>query len=86
MENQNIKVSPEWEHSLTNLLGHDSTTEPGIALRQWVLHQSVLNHLDLLSWDEDEVKASPTQQIFSLDDLYRVHTLRPTRLNKYVGS
>ena len=68
MENQNIKVSPEWEHSFTNLLGHDSTTEPGIALRQWVHHQSVLDHLDLLSWDEDEIKANPTQQVFSLDD------------------
>ena len=31
-------VSTQWEHSLTNLLGHDSTTEPGIALRQWVHH------------------------------------------------
>ena len=28
----------------------------------------MVDHLDLLSWDEDEVKASPTQQIFSLDD------------------
>ena len=49
-------------------MGHDSTTEPGIALRQWVHHQSVLSHLDLLSWEEEEVKTSPTQQIFSLDD------------------
>ena len=68
MENQNIRVSTQWEHSLTNLLGHDSTTEPGIALRQWVHHQGVENHLDLLSWEEDEVKANPTQQVFSLDD------------------
>ena len=67
MENQNIRVSPQWEHSLTNLLGLDPTTEPGIVLGQWVHHQSVENHLDLLSWDEDEVKANPTQQVFSLD-------------------
>ena len=60
MENQNIRLSPQWEHSLNNLFGHDSTTEPRIALRQWVHHQSVENHLDLLSWDEDEVKANPT--------------------------
>ena len=39
MENQNIRVSTQWEHSLTNLLGHDSTAEPGIALRQWVHHK-----------------------------------------------
>ena len=68
MENQNIRVSTEWEHSLTNLLEHDSTTEHDIALRKWVHHQIVENHLDLLSWDEDEVKANPTQQVFSLDD------------------
>ena len=61
-------VSTQWEHSLTNLLGLDPTTEPGIALKQWVHHQGVENHLDLLSWDEEEVKANPTQQVFSLDE------------------
>ena len=86
MENQDIRVSTQWEHLLTNLLGHDPTTEPGIALRQWVHHQGVENHLDLLSWEEDEVKANPTQQVFSLMSMDRVHTLGPTRLNKYVGS
>ena len=54
MENQDIRVSTQWEHSITNLLGHAPTTEPGIALRQWVLHQGVENHLDLLSWEEEE--------------------------------
>ena len=49
MENQDIRVSTQWEHSITNLLGHAPTTEPGIALRQWVHHQGVENHLDLLS-------------------------------------
>ena len=68
MENQNIRVSTQWEHSLTNLLGHAPTAEPGIALRQWVHHQGVENHLDLLSWEEEEVKTNPTQQVFSLDD------------------
>ena len=36
MENQNIRVSVPWEHSLTTLLGHDPTSDPGIDLRQWV--------------------------------------------------
>ena len=36
MENQNPSVPILWEHSLTTLLGHDSTSDPGIALRQWV--------------------------------------------------
>ena len=68
MKNQNIRVSTRWEHSLTNLLGHYPTSEPGIALRQWVHHHGVENYLDLLSWEEEEVKANRTQQVFSLDD------------------
>ena len=39
MENQNPRVPPLWEHSLTTLLGHDPTGDPGIALRQWVHFQ-----------------------------------------------
>ena len=68
MENQNIRVSTQWEHSITNLLGHDPTSEPGIALRQWVQLQGVENILDLFSWEEDELKAIPAQQVFTLDD------------------
>ena len=68
MGDQNIRVSTQWEHSITNLLDNAPTTEPGIALRQWVHHQCVENILDLLSWEEDEIKANPSQQDFSLDD------------------
>ena len=68
MENQNPRVPILWEHSLTNLLGHDHTSDPGIALRQWVHFQGVHNILDLLSWDQEELKAVPAQQIYSLDD------------------
>ena len=68
MENQNIRVSIPWPHSLTTLLGHDSTSDPGIALRQWVHFQGVHNIWDLLSWEEEELKAVPAPQIFTLDD------------------
>ena len=68
MENQNPRVSPLWEHSLTSLLGHDPTSDPGIDLRQWVHFQGVHNILDLLSWDQEELKAIPAQQVYSLDD------------------
>ena len=68
MENQNIRVSIPWEHSLTNLLVHDSISDPCIALRQWVHFQGVENILNLLSWEEDELKAIPAQQVFTLDD------------------
>ena len=86
MENQNIRVSAQWEHSLTNLLGHDPTSDPGIALRQWVHFQGVENILDLLSWEEDELKPSLPNRYSPLMTMDRVHTLGPTRLNKYVGS
>ena len=49
-------------------MGHDSTSDPGIALRQWVHFQGVHNILDLLSWDQEELKALPAQQVSSLDD------------------
>ena len=68
MENQNPRVPPLWEHSLTTLLGHDPTSDLGIALREWVHFQGVHNILDLLSWDEEELKTIPAQQVYSLDD------------------
>ena len=68
MENQNPRVPPLWEHSHTTLLGHDPSSDPGIALWQGVHFQGVQNILDLLSWDQEELKAVPPQQVFSLDD------------------
>ena len=68
MENQSPRVPILWEHSLTNLLGHDSTSGPGIALRRWVHFKGVHNILDLLSWDHEELNTVPAQQIYSLDD------------------
>ena len=53
MASQDIRVSTQWEHSITNLLGHDPTSDPGIGLRQWIDYQCVENILDLLSWEED---------------------------------
>ena len=66
MENENPRVPPLWEHSLTTLLGNDPTSDPGIALRQWVHFQGLHNILDLLSWDQEELKAVPPQQVYSL--------------------
>ena len=85
MENQNIRVSTQWEHSLTNLLGHDSTGDPGIALRQWVHFQGVENILDLLSWEEDELKAIPAQQVFTLDDHGQGSYLRTNQTKQICG-
>ena len=85
MGDQNIRVSTQWEHSITNLLGHAPTTEPGIALRKWVHHQVVENHLDLLSWEEEEVKANPTQQVLSLDEHGQGSYLRTNQTKQICG-
>ena len=82
MENQNPRVPPLWEHSLTTLLGHDPTSDPGIALRQWVHFQGVHNILDLLSWDQEELKAIPAQQVYSLDDHGQGLYLRTNQINQ----
>ena len=86
MENQYPRAPPLWERSLTTLLGHEPTSDPGIALRQWVHFQGVHNILDLLSCDQEELKAVPAQQVYSLMTMVRVYTLGPTKLNKCVGS
>ena len=85
MENQNPRVPILWEHSLTNLLGHDSTSDPGIALRQWVHFQGVYNILNLLSWDQEELKAVPAQQIYSLDDHGQGLYLRTNQIKQTCG-
>ena len=86
MENQNARAPPLWECSLTTLLGHDPTSDPCIVLRQWVHFQGVHNVLDLLSCYQEELKAVPAQQVYSLMTRVRVYTLGPTKLNKCVGS
>ena len=84
MKNQNPRVSPLWEHSLTTLLGHDPTSDPGIALRQWVHFQGVHNILDLLSWDK-ELKAVAAQQVYSLDDHGQGLYLRTNQIKQMCG-
>ena len=85
MENQNPRVPPLREHSLTTLLGHDPTSDPGIALRQWVHFQGVHNILDLLIWDQEEVKAVPAQQVYSLDDPGQGLYLRTNQIKQIYG-
>ena len=85
MGDQNIRVSTQWEHSLTNLLGHDPTSDPVIALRQWVNFQGVENILDLLSWEEDDLKAIPAQQVFTLDDHGQGSYLRTNQTKQICG-
>ena len=86
MENDIPRLSPVWEHSLTTLLGHIPTSEPGIALMHWVHFQGVHNLSDLVNWDQEELKTTPAQQVYSLDDHGQDLYLRTNKLNKYLGS
>ena len=85
MENQVPRLSPVWEYSLTTLLGHDPTTEPGIALRHWVHFQGVHSLLDLLSWDAEELKTITTQRVYSLDDQGQYIHLRTNQVKQICG-
>ena len=78
-------MPPLWEHSLTTLLGHDTTSEPGIALRHLVHFQGVHNILDLLSWDQEELKTIPAQQEYSLDDHGQGLYLRTNQIKQIHG-
>ena len=85
MENQNPAVPPLWEHSLTTLLGHDPTSDHGIALSQWLHFQGVHIILDLLSWDQEKLKAVPAQQVYSLDDHGQGLYLRTNQIKQICG-
>ena len=74
-----------WEHSLTTLLGHDPTSDPGIVLRQWVHFQGEHNFLDLLSWDQEELKTIPAQQVYSIDDHGQGLYLRTNQVKQICG-
>ena len=66
-------------------MGHDFTSDPGIVLRQWVPFQGVQTLLDLLSWEEDELKAIPAQQVFTLDDHVQGSYLRTNQVKQIWG-
>ena len=66
-------------------LSYDPTSDPGIAPRQWVHFQGVHNILDLLSWDQEELKAVPAQQVYSLDDHGQGLYLRTNQIKQMFG-
>ena len=66
-------------------MGHDPTSDPGIALRQWVHFQGVHNILDLLSWGQEEHKTTPAQQVYSLDDDGQGLYLRTNQVKQMCG-
>ena len=84
MENQNPSVPPLWEYSLTTLLGHDPTSDPGIALK-------AISKVYTTSWTYS-VETKKNSRLFlpnrytPLMTMVRVYTLGPTKSNKFVGS
>ena len=69
----------------STLLGHDPTSDTGIALRQWVHFQGVHNILDLLSWDQEELNVTPSQQVYSLNDHAQDLYLRTNQIKQICG-
>ena len=85
MGDQNLKVSPLWEHTLTNLLGLEPTSEPGTALRLWVHYQSVPDLLDLSTWEQEDFKTNPSQHIYTIDDQGKTLYLRTNQIIQLSG-
>ena len=85
MQSEIPRLSTVWEHSHTNLLGHDHTTEPGMALRHWVHFQGVHSLLDLLSWDPEALNAVPTQQVYHQDGQGQHIHLRTNQVKQLCG-
>ena len=72
-------------YGVPDVLGHDSTSDTGIALRKWVHFQGVHNILDLFSCDQEELNAVPAQQIISLDDHDQGLYLRTNQIIQMCG-
>ena len=85
MENENPRLPPLWKHSLTTLLGHDPTSEPGIALRHWVHFQGVHNIFYLPSWDQEKLKTTLAQQVYSQYSHGRGVYLRTNQIKQIFG-
>ena len=85
MENEIPRLSPVWEHSLTTLLGHDPTSDAGMALRHSIHFQQVHHILDLLCWDHEKLKTTPAQQVYSLDDCGQGLYLRTNQIKQICG-
>ena len=56
-----------------------------MVLRHWVHFQGVHSLLDLLSWDPEELKTVPTQQVYSLDDQGQYVHLRTNQIRQMCG-
>ena len=54
-------------------------------LRHWVHFQGVHSLLDLLSWDPEELKAVPNQQVYHQDDQGQYIHLRTTQGKQMCG-
>ena len=60
MENQYIRVSTQWEHSLNNVLGHDPTSDPGTSLKGSKYNVQI-------EWETGEITFEPLS-IIAADD------------------
>ena len=55
-----IDLSDIWEHTLTEILNHDSKSEPGIIIRAWVKHNKLEDLNSLLTFNLDDFTPSGT--------------------------
>ena len=53
-----IHLSDLWEHTLTEILNHDTKSEAGIIMRAWVKHNELEDFNSLLTYDLNDFTPS----------------------------
>ena len=57
-------LSDIWEHTITRILKHDSKSEPGIMIREWVIFNKFEDFNSLLNFNvDDEAESSITKSM-----------------------
>ena len=87
MEDALPRLSPVWEQSLTNILGHGPNIAAGRSLKQWVAYHGVhsLLGVDHLSWDPEEYKSDTSQTIYHLNHHEELLHLRTNQIKQVSG-
>ena len=56
---QGSPLSPGWIHAITNLMGHQLTSEIGQNIQKWILYHGILKYTDFVfKWDHIQLGSS----------------------------
>ena len=88
---QESPLSPEWIHTITILMGHPLSSEPGKHIKKWIIYHRIRKYTMLaLKWDSIQFKLDIHLQMYQETDGSLVylngHTVRKlVSLMKYLS-